>query len=222
MGKLILSEIRAAFESVANPANAVPMAAYIKNVAPFFGIKSPERKVMQRSIFEAGKELPFEDFTVLLRALFHEPERELHYCAMDWLYHRRKHWTADTLHIIGELIATKPWWDTVDFLAAHCLGEWVQRYPDVGRKVVLQYARSGKLWLERSAILHQLSYKTKTDSQLLEETILPHLASKEFFHQKAIGWALRQYARCNAEWVQRFVESHSLAALSRREAMKHL
>ena len=44
----------------------------------------------------------------------------------------------------------------------------------------------------------------------------------DFFLRKAIGWALRDYARTDPAWVRSFAETHELSPLSRREALKHL
>ncbi len=46
---------------------------------------------------------------------------------------------------------------------------------------------------------------------------------KEFFIQKAIGWALRAYARINASGVKAFTKKHKdvLSKLSYKEAMRH-
>jgi 3-methyladenine DNA glycosylase AlkD len=50
----------------------------------------------------------------------------------------------------------------------------------------------------------------------------PSIDDDEFFVRKAIGWALREYARVEPAWVIAFVDSHPLSPLSRREALKHL
>ena len=168
---LLLQEIRAAYTNAANPANAAPMAAYVKNVSPFFGIRSAGRKVMENAIFKATHHLDFDEVVQIAETLRAAPERELHYLAMDWLYHRRKKWTAQTISVIELLLTTKPWWDTVDFLASHCLGEWSLRFPEEGLKVIARYADSGNLWLERSAIIPQLFYREKTDTALLSGCI---------------------------------------------------
>ena len=82
----------------------------------------------------------------------------------------------------------------------------------------------GRPWLERTAIIHQLGYKERTDEALLFHVCLTHAASTEFFHRKAIGWALRQYAKVSPDAVRIFVADHvdELSGLSKREALKHL
>ena len=61
---------------------------------------------------------------------------------------------------------------------------------------------SDNMWTNRSAILHQLKFKQETDTDLLFKIIKQHSDSKEFFIQKAIGWALREYAKTNSEVVK--------------------
>ena len=78
------------------------------------------------------------------------------------------------------------------------------------------------MWLQRSSLLFQNKYKSKTDTELLSNYIIHLSPSKEFFIQKAIGWVLREYAKTNPDWVVAFVSNHALPSLSKREAMKHL
>ena len=49
-----------------------------------------------------------------------------------------------------------------------------------------------------------------------------YCSNKEFFKNKAIGWALREYAKTNPEWVIIFININNLSNLSKREASKHL
>ncbi|MBO0868993.1 MAG: DNA alkylation repair protein, partial [Micromonosporaceae bacterium] len=44
----------------------------------------------------------------------------------------------------------------------------------------------------------------------------------DFFIRKAIGWALRQYARTDPQAVREFLAKVPLSGLSIREASKHL
>jgi 3-methyladenine DNA glycosylase AlkD len=68
--------------------------------------------------------------------------------------------------------------------------------------------------------MFQKSYKKNTDTILLSKYILNCSHSKEFFIQKAIGWALREYSKTNPTWVVDFVGNNKLAPLSKREALR--
>ena len=216
-----LSDIIAAYRAAANPANAAPMAAYMKHRFPFLGVKAPERKVMEREIFAQHNTAKLPEIMPLLRRLYHQPEREFHYLAVAWLQKRSKEFSAAAIADLRYFITTHSWWDTVDSLASHGLADWCQQFPERWHETALTMTQSDNLWLQRAAIIHQLFYKAQTDTDLLEMTIQPHIRSKEFFLQKAIGWALRQYAKTDADWVRDFAEAHPLAPLSRREALKH-
>jgi 3-methyladenine DNA glycosylase AlkD len=67
-----------------------------------------------------------------------------------------------------------------------------------------------------------LKFGAKTDQHLLFMQCEKHLSSKEFFMQKAVGWALRQYSKFNADSVRKFVDAHQLSTVSLREAKKYL
>jgi 3-methyladenine DNA glycosylase AlkD len=101
------------------------------------------------------------------------------------------------------------------------LGAFLKTHPSIFQSTITEYAASENMWINRSAIICQLKYGKNTQTDWLEFSILPHINSKEFFHQKAIGWALRQYAKHNSAWVFDFVNKYPLKPLSRREALKH-
>ena len=86
---------------------------------------------------------------------------------------------------------------------------------------MLDWSLSDNMWTNRSAILHQLKFKQETDADLLFRIIQQHSTSNEFFIQKSIGWALREYAKTDPDLVMSFVEKHPLKPLSKREALKH-
>lgn len=96
--------------------------------------------------------------------------------------------------------------------------------PEWTLPVMDKWIEDDNIWLRRSAILHQLQFKEKTDSERLFRYCLSRAHDKEFFIMKAIGWALRQYARCNPEAVRHFVKENEkrLSRLSIKEAMKHI
>jgi 3-methyladenine DNA glycosylase AlkD len=77
-------------------------------------------------------------------------------------------------------------------------------------------------WLRRTAVICQLQAAAATDTALLTEAIEANLDDPDFFLRKGIGWALRQYARTDPDWVRRLVAEHpGLSPLSRREALRH-
>ena len=123
---------------------------------------------------------------------------------------------------LAHLICTKSWWDTVDILIKP-VGALVARFPEL-RRAVLAWSRADNFWLRRAAIEHQLLRKQATDEALLAQIIENNLAVPEFFVQKAIGWALRDYAKTKPAWVMAFLQTHQAAmtALAVREASKHL
>jgi threonine/homoserine/homoserine lactone efflux protein len=81
-------------------------------------------------------------------------------------------------------------------------------------------AQSENFWLRRATILFQLNYKAETDFGLLCEIIRENLGSKEFFINKAIGWALRQYTRVDPEAVREFVAATPLHPLERARGLE--
>ena len=130
---------------------------------------------------------------------------------------------AKFIKTIEYLIVTKSWWDTVDSLAGGTVGFHFKRFPDVREKYLAKWRSSENFWLRRTTILFQLNYKEETDFDLLCDIIRENLGSKEFFINKAIGWALRQHARVDSKAVKKFVmTTKELNPLSRREALKHI
>lgn len=209
------------FEANRNEELAGPMTAYLKNHFPFLGIKSPRRKELLKEHFAEytlpGPEQLFEE----VWKLYELPKREYQYAAIALIEKMKKHLTTDDFPALLQLIETKSWWDSVDSIAPHFVGHIVKLDRDYGEKIMLEWSLSDNMWTNRSAILHQLKFKQQTDTELLFQIIKQHSDSKEFFIQKAIGWALREYAKMDPDLVKAFVEDHPLKPLSKREALKH-
>jgi 3-methyladenine DNA glycosylase AlkD len=96
--------------------------------------------------------------------------------------------------------------------------------PTPMRRKLLSWSKSNNLWKRRTAIISQLGFKAETDLELLFACIEPSLGSREFFLQKAIGWALRQYAWTDGAEIKKYVRLNRtrLSALSCREALKNV
>ena len=194
------------------------MAAYMKDQFSFLGVASPERRAAQREALGDWRAPTEEELSDFARACWAKYEREFQYAACDTLIRHVKRIGPDALDLCEDLITDKPWWDTTDALASRVVAFHARR------PVIERWLTSGNLWLERTAILHQLGYKQATDEAFLFHACLTHAASTEFFHRKAIGWALRQYAKVSPDAVRIFVADHAdeLSGVSKREALKHL
>ena len=134
-------------------------------------------------------------------------------------------WQSDSqLQSLFEYMIThKSWWDTVDFISSSLVHHWWKMDPDLlDNCLASQWNQSNNMWLNRTSIIYQLRRKNSTDYNILSAHILAHSQSNEFFIQKAIGWALREYAKINTKWVQDFVATHELKPLSKREALKQI
>jgi len=208
------------FQAHADKALAGPMEQYMKNHFPFLGIKSPLRKELSKQLFRE-QEIPDRWEEVVLQ-LWELPEREYQYLALDVVGKVKKRLTDSHIRLLEELVTAKSWWDTVDFLASHMAGTILRRHPQTIGPRTSAWMESQNMWLQRTALLFQLSYKQETNQELLFTYVSACTASKEFFIQKAIGWSLREYAKTNPEAVRDFVEKTPLASLSKREALKHL
>ena len=210
------------FEANRNEEIAGPMAAYLKGHFPFLGIKSPMRKQLLKEHFaECTLPEPEQLFEEAWK-LYHLPEREYQYAAIALIEKMKKQLTPADFPVLLEFIETKSWWDSVDSIAPHFVGQLVKMDREYGEKIMLEWSLSDNMWTNRAAILHQLKFKQETNTELLFQIIKQHTDSKEFFIQKAIGWALREYAKTNPEVVKNFVAWEALKPLSKREALKHL
>ncbi len=195
------------------------MEQYMRNQFVFLGLRSPKRRVLYRDfVAEHGKP---RDAISVAEMLYEQEEREFYYMAIDILTKSVKKQSSDAVDFYERLIQTESWWDTVDLLASTLVGGHFAMYPELIPVYNAKWIDGDDIWLARTAILFQLKYKEKTDATLLFANCEKWLDSDEFFIQKAIGWALRQYAKFDAEKVLDFVESNDLAPLSRREALKH-
>lgn len=204
----------------ADPARAAPMAAYMKNRFDFIGIAKPQVKCICKPLFQGAAKAAVDwDF---VRQCWANPHRELQYCALEYLRAVQKNLTPQDIPRLQALITDKPWWDSADVLD-RIVGGIALRYPEANA-VLLAWSQSDNIWLRRVAIDHQLLRKEQTDTALLEQILRNNLGQTEFFINKAIGWALRDYSKTNPQWVRRFIEQHRsrMAKLSVREASKYL
>jgi 3-methyladenine DNA glycosylase AlkD len=212
-----------AFAANKNPENAFAMSKYMKNNFPFFGIKTDERRRIFSAIWKENKTEVSANARAIAETLYSKQEREFHYCAIEILIKELKgNYTKKDIQFIEKLIVTNSWWDSVDTIAKYIFGAYLMELPAEIDSVIDRLSGSKNKWLNRSAILFQLGYKEKTNFELLKEICKKHQDSKEFFIQKAIGWALREYAKTNPEAIRNFVQNSNLKPLSKKEALKNI
>ncbi|MDT0557483.1 DNA alkylation repair protein [Ichthyenterobacterium sp. W332] len=218
-----ITELTNRLESERHAEFALQMHEYMKRQFPFLGVKSPLRKQLLKEVLANHKEDVIKNVRNIAETLYAKSEREYHYCAIEILAKiLSKKYKEEDLEYITALIYTNSHWDTVDFIAKHILGSYLLQFWENKQEVITKISQSDNMWLNRSAILFQLGYKERTDETILFEQCLAHKHSKEFFIQKAIGWALREYSKTNPDAVLNFVETNKLKPLSAREALKRI
>jgi 3-methyladenine DNA glycosylase AlkD len=218
----LVRSIQAALEDLRDAEKAVAMAAYMKNHFAFLGVPMPARvaalKPLWRRWQPSGDEL-----MRLVQALWNLPEREYQYAALGALDTHWKRLESSQLEGLCSLVATqKPWWDTVDSLTTRTVGSLVRR--DSSLVALMDaFAESPNLWLRRIAILHQINAGATADGERLFRLALLNADHESFWIRKAIGWALREYAKRNASATLEFVEKNDerFSRLTVREALKH-
>jgi 3-methyladenine DNA glycosylase AlkD len=214
---------RAALVPLGDPAKAEPMARYMKGVAPFLGITTPERRRTLRHVWRNLPVLDPVEVADVVRGLWALPEREYQYAACDLIARHRQRlpgrFVADPTQ---DLLTTRPWWDTVDSLGSAAVTPLVSGHPEQV-DLMWSWLDSGDRWLIRAAIQHQRGLKERTDLNRLFAMCDRFASDREFFIAKAIGWALRDVTRWDAPAVQAFVDDHpELSAVARREATRGL
>lgn len=215
-----IEELDKRLNAVADASQAKPMKAYMKNNFEFLGVRTPDRRKVAKQFFKDFKAQGIDwDF---VEACWARPYREFQYIAIDYLVTKKKDLVLADLPRLKKLAQSKSWWDTVDGLDK-LVGKIILDHPEASQ-VMLDWSVHEDFWLRRLAIDHQLLRKDKTDTDLLEKILINNLNQKEFFINKAIGWALRDYSKTNPEWVRAFIAQHrsQMAGLSIREGSKYI
>jgi 3-methyladenine DNA glycosylase AlkD len=214
--------IRVLFTGHTDPQKAAPMKRYMRDQFEYLGIKAPDVGILLKQHIREHGLPPLAKLDTVLRDLWALPQREFQYAANGLLEKFEGELPPEFIETLEYLLVTKSWWDTVDAIAAGTLGVHFKRHPKVRKKYLANWRKSDNFWLRRATILFQLGYKKDTDFELLCDIIRGNLGSQEFFINKAIGWALRQYTRVDPEGVRDFVAATPLQPLSAREALKWL
>lgn len=226
--KAAVNDLTKSFVRSMDAERAVAMSKYMKNKFEFFGIPKPERTVIYKEWTAKYKDEILNVERVdheFITHLWDHPQREYQYMALELLNSKpySKILQSNDIELCQSLIVSKSWWDSIDTISSNVLGTLMKEYPDLVQSHILVWAHQHEnIWLKRSAILHQLKYKTHTNTALLQDIILSSNTTDEFFLNKAIGWALREYSKTNKKWVKQFLQDNKFHSLTVREASKYL
>ncbi|MFG1920283.1 DNA alkylation repair protein [Cryptosporangium sp. NPDC048952] len=224
---VLVGAVRAALAEAADPDRAPGMQAYMKSTMPYLGVPKPVRAKAVKPIFAEHVLPDRESWGRAVRTLWHDASyREERYAAIDLTGYRayRQFQDIGTLDLYRELVVDGAWWDFVDEIASRRVGPILLADRRGATPLIRAWSTDPDKWLRRTSIICQLSFKQDTDLALLADVIEPNTADPEFFLRKAIGWALRQYAWTDPDWVRAYIGAHEseLSPLSKREALKNL
>lgn len=246
-----LAAVTEALEQNRNAQMAKRQQQYMRGMFPQIGLHYPERRKLTKPmltelVFETQQEI----FDVVYR-LWQLPERDYQIHALDILLHYEEMWAPKSLQnkrncsepidahnavkflvLFEYMIRHKSWWDTVDSISANMVGGLLGSpilctNSDNGDPLVKRMYQwnedVGSKWIRRTSILYQLKHAHNTVQPRLWGFIEACMHEREFFIEKSIGWALRQYSRHQPKEVRAFIELHRprLAKLSIREGSKY-
>jgi 3-methyladenine DNA glycosylase AlkD len=207
------------FVKLKNNENRPAMEAYMKNKFQFLGIKAPERtQALRQFLKENGAPSNLDE----IKEIWELNEREFQYIALSLLDRQYKKAEIERINFYEDLVIDKSWWDTVDTIAGRLISFHFLKYPELINVYANKWISSDNMWLNRTALLFQMKFKEKTDQERLFKYCKLMSSSNEFFIQKAIGWALREYSYINATEVEKFIHQTNLASLSKREGLKNI
>ena len=217
-----IKPLEIAFQMHADAGIAAPMKKYMKDRYDYFGIKSPLRKEIYREHKLKYGLIPLTETEDIIKWCWQQPQREYQYFAMEFLGKAVKKADDEIIILYVHMITNKSWWDTVDYIAANLVGNYLKQFPQRTKELTSPWMSSNDMWLQRTCLLFQLKYKSAMDTELMHSFISRLSGSKEFFIRKAIGWVLREYSKTDTEFVIDYVKKYPMSGLSQREALKWL
>ncbi len=218
--------IRFGLGEAGDPARAPGMQAYMKSAMPFRGVMAKPRRELGRRVVDHHPFADRADWEATVGTLWDSAAfREERYMALDLAGHRTAaRWQdPEAVDMYDHWVVTGAWWDYVDDAAIHRFGPILRAHRGELTPVVRSWIGDDDLWRRRVSIICQVGAKNDTDLALLDAAIVANLADRDFFIRKAIGWALREHAKTDPDWVRGFVarHRHELSPLSYREATRH-
>ena len=219
-----LIRIKNSLQQEGNPIRASQMEAYLRNQFSFYGVMSIPRKEILKSLKKEWLDgLTPEEKRALVKLLWVEENRECQLLALEWMMNwKSKEFVVSDIAFFEELMTNKSWWDTVDGIAPNLVGKYALAFPEEFELTLSNWRFHESFWIRRACLIFQLLYRKGTNLDLLKSLINDFKDEKEFFIQKAIGWALREYGSVNPTAVLNYVKSTNLKPLSKKEAIRKI
>ncbi len=219
---MIFKEILENFKKKADKSLALWQKNYMRRQFEFLGVNASDRNLIIKKYYPKILNLSYSDLERFVGLCWDNKYREMQYAAMWLLRNYSKKKPLENIGIAEFMIENKSWWDTVDFIAPNIAEPYFFENPQEEKIIVNKWLKSDNLWLRRSSIIYQLKRKEKTDTLILLYNIKQLADERDFFIQKAIGWALREYSKVNPDFVIKTCEDINLSNLAHREALKYL
>lgn len=215
---------RARLSALADPAKAPAMQAYLKTEMPFYGVQTPQRTPIVGELASACAPVDQGEYERVVLGLWQLEHREEKYLALGYAQRCGQFVAPLALPLYRRLVVEGAWWDLVDTVATQLVRRVVVADPGEAWPVVEAWVVDDDMWLRRAAILSQIGAKDRTDAGRLFDFCAARAGEREFFIRKAIGWALREYARTDPAAVADFAARNRqrLSPLSYREATRNL
>lgn len=203
-----------------HPEKSVPMQRYMRDQFPFLGVQSVERRQLSRPIIQASRQLDSVELQAWLSFYYQQPAREYQYVAIDLAQANVRRLTPALYQWCVAQVTNRAWWDSVDawrkVISTHIRLQ--QNLATAGS----EFLTADEFWLRRVGLTLQLGWKGQTDQNYLLTAIERNQTDPEFFIQKAIGWALRDFSKTDPQWVGGVFATHELSTLAAREGQKYL
>lgn len=225
----VVEWVQGALMALRDESRAVEMRAYLKTEQPMLGISEPARRPVFKEMTLRYPPRNGSEYRANVCALWEAGRRpggyrEMQYAALWYAEHFDEHHDAAQFPLWRRLVVEGGWWDLVDRVATQLVSPIVKKHRAKSMVVMKRWIDDEDLWVRRAAILCQVGHKEATDEAVLYDFCLRRAEEEDFFIRKAIGWALREYAKVKPESVKAFLESNQgrLSPLSVREGGKHL
>lgn len=210
----IMSELTTIFVNNANITTKIKQENFLLNNFSFYGILTIKRKPLVKPVItNCNKILSLKEKKILFEEMYKQLNREWQYTSMEFLnLWWRKNLTFNDLNWLLAIVSNNIWWDITDYFD-NIFGILIFSNDNikVRNEYLFKMISDENDWIKRIAIQSQLTFKTKTDIDLLFELIKPLLLTNNFYLIRSIGWALRNARRINASKINQFIKEHDVS-----------